>query len=71
MKGYILTIEQKNIIQGVEYAPYQLFNCVQDENDIWFTFLTDEDKVLITGTDFEWILNCTEKEYVPKETIIK
>ena len=67
MIGYSLTIEQKESIQGVEYAPFQIFNCVQDINDIWFTFLTDEDKVLITGTEFEWILSCEEKEYVPKE----
>lgn len=66
MKGYTLTIKQKDSIQEVEYAPYQLFNCVQDINNIWFTFLSEEDKKLITGTDFEWILNCTEKEYIPK-----
>ena len=66
MKGYSLTIEQKESIQGVKYAPFQIFNCVQDIKDIWFTFLTDEDKILITGSDFEWILNCTEKEYTPK-----
>jgi len=70
MIGYVLTIEQKDSIQGVEYAPFQIFNCVQDINDIWFTFLTDEDKVLIIGTEFEWILNCNEEEYVPKEPTI-
>jgi hypothetical protein len=66
MIGYILTIEQKETIQGVEYAPYQMFNCVQDENDIWFTFLTDDDKRLAIGTEFEWILKLEEKEYTPK-----
>lgn len=67
MIGYILTIEQKNDIQGKEYAPYQFFNCVQDINDIWFTFLTDEDKRLIIGTQYQWLLYCIEGEYVPPE----
>jgi hypothetical protein len=70
MIGYILTIQEKESIQGKEYAPFQIFNCVQDINDIWFTFLTDEDKVLITGTEFEWILSCNEEEYVPKEVVL-
>ena len=66
MVGYILTIEQKDSIQGVEYAPYQTFNCVQDINDVWFTFLTDDDKRLIIGTEWEWIIFCPQGEYVPK-----
>ena len=65
MIGYILTIEQKDNIQSVEYAPYQTFNCVQDIDGIWYTFLTDEDKRLIIGTEWEWILSCSQGEYVP------
>ena len=65
MIGYILTIEQKDDIQGKEYAPYQVFNCVQDINDIWFTFLTDDDKRAIIGTQYEWLLSCPQGEYVP------
>jgi hypothetical protein len=70
MIGYTLTIEQKDSIQGVEYAPYQTFNCVQDINDVWFTFLTDEDKSLITNTQFEWILSCQQDEYIPQPPVI-
>ena len=65
MIGYILTIEQKDDIQGKEYAPYQVFNCVQDINDIWFTFLTDDDKRAIIGTQYEWLLSCPQGEYIP------
>ncbi len=64
MIGYILTDLQKDSIQGVEYAPYQKFNCVQDINDVWFTFLTDDDKRTIIGTEWEWILGCPQEEYV-------
>lgn len=64
MIGYILTIEQKDDIQGKEYAPYQVFNCVQDINDVWFTFLTDDDKSAIIGTQYDWLLSCPQGEYI-------
>ena len=64
MIGYILTLEQKEDIQVQEYAPYQVFNCVQDINDIWFTFLTDDDKKAIIGTQYEWLLSCPQGEYI-------
>lgn len=65
MIGYILTIEQKDLIQGKEFAPYQEFNCVQDINQVWFTFLTDDDKRAIIGTQYEWLLACPQGEYIP------
>ena len=52
MVGYILTIQEKESIQGKEYAPYQFFNCVQDINAVWYTFLTDEDKVIIASNQY-------------------
>jgi hypothetical protein len=67
MIGYKLTLEQKEDIQGKEYAPYQIFNCVKDVNEVWFTFLTDEDKRSIIGTQYEWLLLCPQEEYVPVE----
>jgi hypothetical protein len=66
MEGIILTIEQKENINGVLFAPYIMFNCVQDINNNWFTFLTDEDKELIKYTNFNWLLDCNLQEYVPK-----
>ena len=65
MIGYILTPEEKDLLQGQYYKPYQFFNCVQDINNIWFTFLTDEDKILIANTEYSWILDCPQAEYVP------
>jgi hypothetical protein len=65
MKGYILTIEQKESIQGVEYTPYQFFNCVQDINNVWFTFLSEQDKSEIINSEWAWILDCPSVEYVP------
>jgi hypothetical protein len=68
MLGYILTVPQKESIQKIEYAPFQYFNCVQDINGVWFTFLTPQDIVLITDTEYNWILNCTKGEYVAPPT---
>ena len=65
MIGYILTIEQKDTIQGQYYAPFEIFNCVQDINDVWYTFLTDDDKRALIGTQYEWLLSCPQGEYVP------
>ncbi len=65
MIGYILTIKQKDTIQGQYYAPFEIFNCVQDINDDWYTFLTDDDKRALIGTQYEWLLSCPQGEYIP------
>jgi hypothetical protein len=70
MIGYILTTEQKEEIQGVFYAPYEFFNCVQDINDIWFLFLSDQDKETIINTQWEYLLDLPQGEYIPKPIII-
>ena len=66
MIGYKLTIEQKESIHEVEFADAQAFGCVQDINDEWFTFITEQQIPFIKGTQFEWILNCEQGEYIPK-----
>ena len=68
MIGYTLTTEQKQEIQGVYYAPYEFFNCVQDINDIWFLFLSQQDKKTILGTEWAYLLTLPEEEYVPPIT---
>jgi hypothetical protein len=65
MKGYILTNQQYTDIQGKYYTTYQFFNCVQDINAIWFLFLSNEDKAEISNTEFSWILDLTQGEYIP------
>ena len=65
MIGYILTTEQEEQVQGQYYSPYQFFNCVQDINDVWFLFLSNEDKVEIATTEWAWVLQLLEGEYTP------
>ena len=67
MIGYILTTEHYNQVQGQFYTPYEFFNCVQDINDIWFLFLSDQDKQqILNDTQWNWILTLPEGEYIPK-----
>lgn len=66
MIGYILTEEQYQEIQGQYYSPSQFFNCVQDINDVWFLFLSDQDKQEIAVTEWAWIFDIPQGEYVPK-----
>ena len=66
MIGYILTVEQYNQIQGQYYSPSQFFNCVQDINEIWFLFLSDQDKEEIAATEWSWVLELLQGEYTPK-----
>jgi hypothetical protein len=62
---FILTVSQKNQVQGQLYSDSQFFNCVQDINDKWFLFLTGSDIATITGTQWDWILQCPTGEYTP------
>lgn len=67
MIGYILTPEQYEQIQGQYYGPYVFFNCVQDINDIWFLFLSDQDKQeIVNNPEWNWILTLPLGEYVSK-----
>ena len=65
MLGYKLSQENYNQVQGQFYAPYEFFNCVQSIDETWFLFLSDEDKVQITDTQWSWILELPEGEYTP------
>ena len=65
MTGYILTETEKDAIQGKEFAPYEYFNCVQDINGVWFNFVTEQQKPLVQASQYAWVLNCPEGEFVP------
>jgi hypothetical protein len=69
MIGYILTNEEYKQVQGQYYTPYQFFNCVQDINNVWFLFLSDEDRPEVAVTEYAWILNLSQGEYTPKPAL--
>lgn len=65
MNGIKLTIAQKEQLQGVYFAENIFFNCVQDINGDWFIFVSEDDKLYLRNTEFEWLNNETEVTYVP------
>ena len=65
MIGYILTPEQKYQIQGQEFAPFECFNCVQDINDVWFNFVSDQQILQVKASQYAWVLDLPEAEYIP------
>ena len=65
MLGYQLTQEQYNQVQGQYYSEYQFFNCVLSIDNVWFLFLSDEDKQVVATTEWAWILDLPEAEYIP------
>lgn len=65
MIGYKLTTEQKNAIQGQFYNENCFFNCVQDINNDWFLFLSNDDIIQINNTEFDFLISLPEFEYVP------
>jgi len=65
MLGYILTQEQKDQIQGQEFAPFEKFNCVQDINGVWFNFVTEQQIPEIQKSEYAWVLDLPTGQYVP------
>ena len=65
MIGYTLTHEQKEQIQGQYYTDSQFFNCVADIVGVWFLFLSDQDKPEVAVTEYAWVLDLPEAEYIP------
>jgi hypothetical protein len=65
MIGYILTQEQYNQVKGQFINPYQFINCVQDINDVWFFFGNEQDKETFKDSNYMWLFDLPQAEYVP------
>jgi len=65
MIGYILTPEQKELIQGQYFATDIFFNCVADINGVWFLFLSEQDIPLVESSQYAWVLTLPQGEYTP------
>jgi hypothetical protein len=66
MIGYILTNEEYLKIQGQEFAPFQTFNCVQDINNVWFNFVSEQQIPQVQQSQYAWVLTLPQGEYIPK-----
>jgi hypothetical protein len=65
MIGYQLTPDQYTQVQGQYYTEYQFFNCVLSIDNVWFLFLSDEDKPIVATTEYAWVLDLPQAEYIP------
>jgi hypothetical protein len=63
--GYTLTQDQYTQVQGQYYTEYQFFNCVLSIDNVWFLFLSDEDKPEVEASEYAWVLDLPEAEYIP------
>jgi hypothetical protein len=70
MKGRIVTIETAESLQGVFFDSDTFFNFVQDINEVYFLFLSEQDEADISATEYAYLLEIPLSEYTPKQTPI-
>ena len=64
MEGRIVTNQTAEDLQGVFFDADTFFNCVQDINETWFLFLSQQD-IEILPSEFQYLLQLPTGEYVP------
>ena len=68
MEGRIVTTETAESLQGVFFDSNTFFNFVQDINDVYFLFLSEQDEADIAPTEYAYLLDIPLSPYVPKPT---
>jgi hypothetical protein len=66
MQGRIVTNQQANELQGVFIDADTFFNFVQDINGIYFLFLSEQDEIDVSQTEYAYLLEIPLSPYVPK-----
>ena len=61
----LLTIEEKDLLVGQQYAPDSYFNPIQDANDNWV--ISQEEINQNVNEEFSWLSSLELIEYQPKE----
>ena len=61
----LLTIEEKDLLVGQQYAPDSYFNPIQDDNDNWV--ISQEEIDQNVNEEFSWLASLELIEYQPKE----
>ena len=64
MLGYKLSNSEKDQVQGQFINPYQFINCVSDIQGNWFFFGNDQDKESFKDTEYMWLFDLPQEEYV-------
>lgn len=60
----LLTPEEKNKIEGQQYAPDCFFNPIQDLNNNWV--ISTQEMEFCTNPEFNFVKNLPLIEYLPK-----
>jgi hypothetical protein len=66
MEGRIVTTQTAESLQNVFFDSDTFFNFVQDINDVYFLFLSEQDEVDISVTEYAYLLDIPLSPYVPK-----
>ena len=67
MEGRIVTQQQRDELQDVFFDSDTFFNFVQDINDNWFLFLSEQDESDIAQTEYAYLLSIPLSPYEPKQ----
>ena len=68
MEGRIVTNQQANELQGVFIDADTFFNFVQDINGVYFLFLSEQDEIDISQTQYAYLLDIPLSPYTPPPT---
>ena len=68
MEGRIVTTETAESLQGVFFDSDTFFNFVQDINDVYFLFLSEQDAADIASTEYAYLLEIPLSPFEPKPT---
>ena len=63
--GRIVTNEQAEQLQGVFIDSDTFFNFVQDINGVYFLFLSEQDEIDISTTQYAYLLEIPLSQYIP------
>jgi hypothetical protein len=66
--GRIVTNEQANELQGTFIDADTFFNFVQDINEIYFLFLSEQDEIDVAQTQYAYLLDIPLSPYTPPPT---
>jgi hypothetical protein len=68
IEGRIVTNQTAEQLQGVFIDSDTFFNFVQDINDVYFLFLSEQDAIDIAPTEYAYLLEIPLSPYIPQPT---
>ena len=70
MEGRIVTNQQAQELQGQFIDSDTFLNFVQDINDVYFLFLSEQDAADVANTQYAYLLEISLSPFVPKPSPI-